>query len=138
MRLLCLITLFIVFTINYCEDLEKYRLLREQCLRVPSNSECLKLELKFLELDKKCQKITTSQQVLICKEVRAKLCFIFPSACGQTTQKPTSSSSPAKKKVTKKKLVTKPKLVETTTTTTTTTVTKPKSVVTTKKSHSIK
>ncbi|CAF0727168.1 unnamed protein product [Adineta steineri] len=134
MRLLCLITLFIAFTTNYCQDLEKYRLLREQCEHFPSNSECVELKTKFLNLYKKCQKITTPQQRLICQEVQVKLCFLFPSACGQTTQKPTSSSSLAKKKVTKKKLVTKPKLVETTTTTTTTTVIKPKSVVTTKKS----
>ncbi|CAF1519145.1 unnamed protein product, partial [Adineta steineri] len=117
MRLLCLITLFIVFTTNYCQDLEKYRLLREQCEHFPSNSECVELKSKFLNLVKKCQKITTPQQRLICQEVQVKLCFLFPSACGQTTQKPTSSSL-AKKKITKKKTEKKPKLVETTTTVT--------------------
>ena len=36
------------YDISYSDDLEKYRLLREQCARTPSNSECLNLKQIFL------------------------------------------------------------------------------------------
>ena len=110
MRLLHLIFLFILFLIVYGDDMEKYRALREQCERTPSNSECLKIRSKFLQLLEKCLKIKTQQQATICQEMKLKLCAIFPSSCAQASTKKTFP------RTTRKSI--KPKSIRTTTTTT--------------------
>jgi len=125
MRLICLILLFILYDIIYSDDSEKYGLLREQCARTPSNSECIKLKTSFLNLIQKCQNIKTQQQVNICLQVKAKLCAVFPTACGQTTKKIVA---------TKKRTSTKSKLIITTTTTA---PTKAKLIITTTKAKLI-
>jgi hypothetical protein len=116
-----LILLFILYDISYSDDSEKYVLLREQCARNPSNSECVQLKTTFLNLIQKCQNIKTQQQVNICLQVKAKLCAIFPTLCGQTTKKILA---------TKKRTSTKSKLITTTASTKAkviiTTTTKPK------------
>jgi hypothetical protein len=121
MRAVCFIFLFVLFVIIDGDDLEKYRPLREQCERNPSNSECLQLKSKFLELIKKCQKIQTENQLLVCQQVKLKLCTVFPSTCGQTTTKTTRSTT--RRPTTKSKSIT--------TTATTTTRPKPKLTITT-------
>jgi hypothetical protein len=104
MRLLCFISLLILFTITHGDDLEKYRPLREQCQRNPTNSECLSLKSKFLQLFAKCQKLLEPQQIIVCQQVKSKLCAVFPSTCGQTTNKPANSTK--QRKTTKRKLLT--------------------------------
>jgi hypothetical protein len=106
MRLICLILLFILYDISYSDDSEKYVLLRERCARTPANSECVELKTTFLNLIQKCQNIKTQQQINICLQVKAKLCAIFPTLCGQTTKKIVA---------TKKRTSTKSKLITTTT-----------------------
>ena len=76
---------FIFIVVTSADDMEKYRTLREQCTRTPSNSECIKLKSKFLELIQKCQKIKTREQMIICQQVKDKLCAVFPSNCIHTT-----------------------------------------------------
>ncbi|UJR34334.1 hypothetical protein I4U23_021737 [Adineta vaga] len=120
MRRFSYLIFFLTIKICLSNDFEKYRPLREQCQRAPSNAECLKIKTKFLQLVQKCQSITTPQQRLLCEEVKIKLCSIFPTTCGQTT-KPVVSTT--KRKITKKKL--------TPTTTTTTTTMKAKPIITT-------
>jgi hypothetical protein len=105
--------LFIFISISFSDDFEKYRELREQCTRTPSNSECLKLKSKFGEVLQKCQQINTQKQAILCQQVKNKLCAIFPTSCTQTT---TTGSI-----LTTRRRAAKPKSKITTTTTTTTT-----------------
>lgn len=119
MRLLCLTWLFILIVIINGDEFEKYRPLREQCEKKPSNSECLQIKTKFFDIIKKCQKITTQQQLVLCRGVKDKLCAIFPSIC----LKPSSSTTKTKAKITTKTTstikkissTTKSKLIKTTT-----------------------
>jgi hypothetical protein len=104
MRLLCFISLIILFPITHGDDLEKYRSLREQCQRNPTNSECLNLKSKFLQLIAKCQNLLGPQQIIVCQEVKMKLCAVFPSTCAKVTTKPPTSTKQGK--ITKRKLVT--------------------------------
>ncbi|CAF1382567.1 unnamed protein product [Adineta ricciae] len=131
MKTIGLLVFFVLINICLSNDYEKYRPLREQCQRDPSSIECSQLKSKFFQLIQKCQSITTSSQLLLCKEVQIKLCNIFPSTCSQTTLK-SSTISTTKRKITKKKVSTtkstlstklnKPKSSSPTPTTTTTTM----------------
>lgn len=124
MRVLLLSLLFVLVIIVRGDDADKYRALREQCQRTPSSSDCLQLKKKFLDLIRKCQSITTPQQLVICQEVKVKLCNIFPSACAKASAATTTKlpETTTKRKVTKKKSVAT--VITTTTTTTTSTTTK--------------
>ena len=103
MRLLCLTWLLIQLVIVYSINLEKYRLIRQQCERVPSNSECLKIKSKFFELIRKCQRIKTQQQALLCHQVKLKLCTIFPSTCRQSATTKYSQVYPTTRRTTTKR-----------------------------------
>jgi hypothetical protein len=118
--------LFII--ISGDDDFEKYRPLREQCQRTPSSAECLQVKSKFLDLIKKCQKIQTQNQLVVCQEIKNKLCSIFPSICTQATTKTTRRTSTKSKVTTTTKPTVKPKIV-----TTTRITDKPKIVITTDK-----
>ncbi|CAF1237815.1 unnamed protein product [Rotaria magnacalcarata] len=87
MRLLGFILLFIELGISTSDEFEKYGLLREKCQRTPTNSDCVQLALKFSELLKKCQKIKTQEQVVICQQIKLKVCAIFPLSCNQPSTK---------------------------------------------------
>ncbi|CAF1342121.1 unnamed protein product [Rotaria sp. Silwood1] len=114
MRLLVLIYLFSQYSLNKCDFIDKYGRLRDKCQQNPSNRDCLQLKSKFSDLIKKCQKLTTQEQLLVCQQVKTKFCTVFPLSCIQssttnivlTTQKPSTT----------KKLVktTKSKLIKTT------------------------
>ncbi|CAF3042810.1 unnamed protein product [Rotaria socialis] len=87
MRLLGFILLLIALGISTSDEFEKYGLLREKCQRTPTNSDCVQLALKFSELLKKCQKIKTQEQVVICQQIKLKVCAIFPLSCSQSSTK---------------------------------------------------
>jgi hypothetical protein len=108
MRLLCLISLFTLFALNTGDDLDKYYPILDKCQRTPSNSECIELKSKFLQLIKKCQKLKSQEQIILCQQVKAKLCAVFPSTCGQSvpTTKLTTRRKPTKAKVIPTKVTT--------------------------------
>jgi len=119
-----LIFLFVFYGISSSDDVEKYRLLREECQRNPSKFDCIEMESKFLQLIKKCQKLETQKKAVICKDVKAKLCAVFPKYCVQTTKKIISTTRPTP---------TKSKLIRTTKTTPLIITTKTtRSIITTK------
>lgn len=110
MRFICWILLFIYYGICYSDDMEKYRLLGEQCSYTPTNPECLQLKSKFLQLIQKCQTIQTQQQFIVCQEIKLKLCAVFPTYClTQTTTTSTTLRTTTKAKVKKAKPKPKPK-----------------------------
>ena len=120
MRSLCFALFFLFFALSFANDFEKYRPLREQCARTPSNSECLKLKSKFVQLIEKCEKINTPNQAKICEQVKAKLCAIFPSTCVRAT---TIQTIPTTRRRTKVKSKPTKTLITTTTTRTSQTLT---------------
>ena len=96
MRVFVLVLVLLgLFACVLADDLTKYRSLREQCQRLPSTSECVKLKSKFLQLIGKCQKINTREQVLLCEQVKGKLCAVFPSTCSSLQRTSTSTGSTA-------------------------------------------
>lgn len=80
-----IIFLFLLIGIRSDDDIDQYHSLRDQCQRHPSTAECVQLKSKFLQLINKCQKINTKKQAVICQQIKAKLCAVFPSYCLQTT-----------------------------------------------------
>jgi hypothetical protein len=75
------------------DDSDKYRALREQCQRTPSKTECVQLKSKFVQLLSKCQKLQSKEQMNICRQVKEKLCSIFPSTCAQAKASASKSST---------------------------------------------
>lgn len=105
MRLIYLnILLFIYLKLIYCDDIEKYHLLREQCSQLPTDSGCLQLKQKFIQLIQNCQIIQTQNQYLVCQQAKLRLCSVFPSYCHSIT---TTTNTSTKRKTTKKSKIKK-------------------------------
>ncbi|CAF3051868.1 unnamed protein product, partial [Rotaria sp. Silwood2] len=108
MRLLGLICLFSLYSINKCDDIDKYDRLREKCQQTPLNRDCLQVKSKFYDLIKKCQKITKEEQFNVCQQVKKKFCTVFPSSCDQSSTRKivsTTTTTIREKVSTNKKLL---------------------------------